>query len=134
MYRGLFIIVLLAAEVSAREIAPFSTDGCSVFPNGTVEQRELWLDCCTAHDYAYWKGGTYGERKRADKDLALCVAATGEEEIARMMLMGVRVGGTPFLPTPFRWGYGWPYLRGYKALSAAELKVIRQSEGAPIAD
>ena len=23
-------------------------------------------------------------------------------------------------PTRFRWGYGWPYFRGYKTLTAAE--------------
>jgi hypothetical protein len=40
------------------------------------------------------------------------------------MLNGVRVGGTPYLPTSFRWGYGWPYLRGYKVLTAQEKKQV----------
>jgi hypothetical protein len=42
------------------------------------------------------------------------------------MSVGVFVGGTPFLPTPFRWGYGWPYPRGYGALSSEEeAQVVR---------
>ncbi|WP_444940601.1 FAD-binding oxidoreductase [Microbulbifer sp. ZKSA004] len=129
MCRWLLFISLLSLEAFAQEIEPFTTDGCSAFPDGTFDQQELWLDCCIAHDYAYWKGGTYEEREQADKDLEGCVAGTGEEEVALMMLLGVRVGGTPFLPTPFRWGYGWPYLRGYKALSPVELQAIKQSEG-----
>ena len=36
------------------------------------------------------------------------------------MLGGVRVGGSPYWPTQFRWGYGWPYPRGYQALSPDE--------------
>jgi len=52
-----------------------------------------------------------------------------EPEIAELMLAGVRVGGTPYLPTRFRWGYGWPYFfRGYKALAEDELKQIEALE------
>lgn len=29
------------------------------------------------------------------------------------MLSGVRVGGSPYWPTKFRWGYGWSYPHGY---------------------
>jgi hypothetical protein len=41
------------------------------------------------------------------------------------MLAGVRVGGTPFLPTTFRWGYGWPYPKLYGELSENELEQVR---------
>jgi hypothetical protein len=40
------------------------------------------------------------------------------------MYRGVRAGGTPYLPTPYRWGYGWRYLRGYKALTEAEKLLV----------
>ena len=50
----------------------------------------------------------------------------GEEEVALLMLAGVRVGGTPYLPTKFRWGYGWPWPRSYKALDAEELEQVRR--------
>jgi len=36
------------------------------------------------------------------------------------MYGGVRIGGSPYWPTKFRWGYGWPYLRGYKPLTFEE--------------
>jgi len=53
-------VVLLGAILSScggHGIKPFTSDGCSAFPDGTLKQRELWLSCCTAHDIAYWKRG-----------------------------------------------------------------------------
>jgi hypothetical protein len=38
----------------------------------------------------------------------------------------VRIGGSPYLNTPFRWGYGWPFGRGYKALTAAEMEQVKR--------
>ena len=117
-------LLLLPLSASAADIRPFESDGCSAFPNGTPGQNALWLDCCVAHDRAYWKGGTREERVAADQALEACVAGVGEPNIARLMLAGVRVGGTPWLPTRFRWGYGWPWPRGYQALTAAELRQV----------
>lgn len=113
----------------AGELEPFSSDGCSAFPDGTFKQRTLWLKCCINHDKAYWKGGSAVERETADNKLKQCVAAVGEQEIAKLMLAGVRVGGSPYFPTQFRWGYGWPYflkykIRGYKILTEAEIKEV----------
>ena len=108
-----------AAEGTAK-LAPFRSDGCSAFPDGTIKQQQLWLRCCVEHDLAYWQGGTYDQRLHADRDLAQCVAATGEAKVAKLMLAGVRVGGSPLWPTAFRWGYGWPYFRWYGELSADE--------------
>ena len=113
----------------AQELQPFASDGCSAFPDGTPETKTLWLSCCTSHDSAYWQGGSYAERLQADQDLRSCVAQTGQPEIARLMLAGVRVGGTPYLPTSFRWGYGWPYPRGYKTLTEAEREMVKNAEG-----
>ena len=110
----------ISIGVYAEDIKPFTTDGCSAFPDGTFEQKELWLACCTAHDYAYWQGGTYDERLAADEQLQVCVADVGEPKIAKLMLAGVRVGGSPYFPTSFRWGYGWSYPRLYKALTGEE--------------
>lgn len=122
-----FLILLLfvfSAMVNAEEIKPFTSDGCSSFPDGTFQHKNLWLACCTAHDYAYWQGGTYNERLVADKQLRQCVAKVGEPQIAALMLAGVRVGGSPYFPTSFRWGYGWSYPRWYKALTEEELRQI----------
>lgn len=120
-----FILLFTAFLVQAEEtLKPFTTDGCSAFPDGTLWQNDLWLSCCTTHDLSYWKGGTYQQRLEADSALKQCVEKVGEPSIAALMLAGVRVGGTPYLPTKFRWGYGWPYLRGYKAISTEEKKQI----------
>lgn len=122
---ALVFLVLTPLAIAEDNIMPFTSDGCSAFPNGTFEQQELWLSCCAAHDLAYWQGGTYQQRVEADQELRSCVEGLGEPAIAALMLAGVRVGGTPYLPTEFRWGYGWPYLRGYKALTPGEEKKIK---------
>ena len=119
------ILLLFSFTINAEKIKPFTSDGCSAFPDGTFTQQELWLSCCTAHDYTYWQGGTYDERVTADKELQQCVAKVGQPEIAALMLAGVRVGGTPLLPTTFRWGYGWSYPRWYQALTLEEKKQIK---------
>ncbi|WP_439133273.1 FAD-binding oxidoreductase [Pseudomaricurvus sp.] len=126
----LLTALLLAEPTHGQEISPeppqnlslhpFTSDGCSIFPNGTLEDQKLWLTCCQKHDYDYWKGGTETERLASDEALRQCVVALGEPRIAQLMLTGVRLGGSPYLPTNFRWGYGWPYLRGYKALTSDE--------------
>lgn len=56
-----------------------------------------------------------------------CVSVEGEPEIAKLMLAGVRVGGIPYLPTAFRWGYGWAYPRGYKILTEDEKAEIEET-------
>jgi hypothetical protein len=128
MIKIIALLMILPASALASQIRPFTSEGCSAFPNGTFQQNELWLRCCVAHDYAYWKGGTYQERLTADEALQACVASVGEPEIARLMLSGVRVGGTPYLPTRFRWGYGWPYPRNYGVLRDDEIEQIKALE------
>jgi hypothetical protein len=49
-----------------------------------------------------------------------------EPAVAILMLAGVRVGGTPYLPTDFRWGYGWNYPRFYGPLTEGELASIKK--------
>ncbi|KPH93545.1 hypothetical protein AMS58_16775 [Pseudoalteromonas porphyrae] len=120
----LFFIISYSAH--SEEIKPFTSDGCSAFPDGTFEQKELWLNCCTEHDYAYWQGGTYEQRLTADQQLQHCVAQVGEPAIAQLMLAGVRVGGSPYLPTSFRWGYGWSYPRWYQPLTDDEKQQIKR--------
>ena len=121
MRKIIIILLLIDPALSfAEEISLFTTDGCSAFPDGTVHQQTLWLDCCIKHDLAYWAGGSYDERRQADQTLNSCVTKAGEPEIARLMLAGVRVGGSPYFPTSYRWGYGWSYPRGYQLLNEQE--------------
>ena len=122
----ILLTLAMSPYVLADDLKPFTSDGCSSFPNGTFQQQELWLACCQKHDFDYWKGGTYKERLNSDKALSRCVSKVGEPEIALLMLAGVRVGGTPFLPTKFRWGYGWPYPRFYGELSPSEVEQVKK--------
>ena len=116
----LFFSTILQAD----QLKPFKSDGCSAFPDGSLQQKQLWLSCCTLHDFAYWKGGTYDERLSADQALKKCVEKIGKPKVAALMLAGVRVGGTPYLPTTFRWGYGWTYPRLYDPLSEEEVQQV----------
>ena len=109
-----------------QELKAFQSDGCSVFPDGTLFEQELWLKCCQAHDYAYWKGGTFEEKESADKKLEECVSEVGEPQVAALMLLGVTVGGSPLFPTDYRWGYGWPYPKNYGELTETELQQIKE--------
>ena len=126
--RNLILAWLIAAPAAA-ELVPFESDGCSAFPNGSLEVKKAWLSCCVVHDYDYWKGGSYEERLASDRRLEQCVSEVGEPELAILMLVGVRVGGTPFLPTTFRWGYGWSNPRFYTPLTKEEKEtVLAQNE------
>ena len=129
---GLLVLLycfLAIQQAVADDIAPFTSDGCSWFPDGLPEQKTLWQDCCIAHDYAYWKGGSRDERREVDKQLKSCVSSLGQPAVGWLMEFGVRIGGTPVLPTSFRWGYGWPYPRDYRTLTEEELEQVnRQSE------
>ncbi len=107
---SIFIVVLLLSVQLPSQAPPVDTrrdpppdwvsDGCSLFPDGD------YRDCCVAHDRDYYRGGTKAERKASDKRLRACVRAKGHKYLSRWMYWGVRIGGVPWLPTPFRWGFG----------------------------
>jgi hypothetical protein len=115
------------AQADAADLAHFTSDGCSLFPDGTIADRAKWCDCCLLHDIAYWRGGTEEERKRADEALRDCVLGhTGDKALSETMYLGVRAGGNPVFPAWYRWGYGWPYGRGYKPLNDEEREQVRK--------
>jgi hypothetical protein len=94
------------------EIRPFNAaDGCTLFPDGE------YFGCCLVHDFAYWAGGTAGERSAADREMRACIRdiARGRTR-AVVMWTGVRIFGLAEFPTGFRWGHGWPYF--YRTNSA----------------
>ena len=119
---SLFAIV----SASAAELHDFTSDGCSLFPDGNFQDRALWCDCCLAHDISYWRGGTKAERRRADSLLRACVLErTGSKALADFMYNGVRAGGHPAFPNWYRWGYGWNYGKGYALLTEQENQQVR---------
>jgi hypothetical protein len=89
-------------------------DGCTLAPEFDFPH------CCDEHDTRYWAGGTADERKLADRDLRECILAAGHGVLSNVYYFGVRLGGTPYLPTPWRWGFGWDYPHGYASRCESE--------------
>jgi len=126
------IIIALIISVSScyahatapNTLNPFTTDGCSLFPDGSLSNDSLWLHCCRAHDFDYWQGGTQSQRVASDKRLQHCVEQVSPFGLGVMMYLGVRIGGSPMWPTSFRWGYGWNASREYSPISAIERQQI----------
>lgn len=112
----------LAACSPSDSLKPFSSDGCSLFPDVSLINEDDWCACCFEHDIAYWRGGTQAEREQADDALRSCVLAkTGDAALAKLMYEGVRLGGSPYFYNWYRWGYGWGFDRKYQALTGAEV-------------
>ncbi len=97
------------------------SDGCSggmslVYSKLTVLHEKHgaqlpWRSCCVVHDQAYYYGGTKQQKIIADQNLKLCVSESiGEENLGivlgKMMEKTVSIGGSPYFPTSYRWGYG----------------------------
>ena len=78
-------------------------DGCTLSPDFDFVQ------CCNEHDLSYWRGGSVQMRKQADEVFRQCIADQGHPFLSVLYYYGVRVGGASFLPTPWRWGFGWQY-------------------------
>jgi hypothetical protein len=96
------------AVVRTHPVRPFITDGCSAWPDGPS-----YLECCVEHDLLYWCGGTAAEREAADDRFGRCVAERSSSFLGAWMRLGVRIGGHPIFPTPYRWGYGLEYSGGH---------------------
>jgi hypothetical protein len=121
--RMLMIVLAIAASGCSAQgtLKPFTSDGCSLFPDRSLISSTDWCDCCVTHDLAYWRGGSAEERARADHALRACVhRVTGNDALADVMYAGVRAGGGPYFFTPYRWAYGWPFGRNYTPLTAEE--------------
>ena len=121
------IYLILIGCDDAPGLKPFSSDGCSLFPDADLISHQDWCECCFQHDLAYWRGGTKLERKNADLKFKDCVIAkTNDPILAKLMYDGVRFGGSPYFYNWYRWGYGWPYQRKYQALTQKELQVANR--------
>lgn len=84
---------------------PFVTDGCSMWPDRWFKGSIFAF--CVEHDLKYWVGGTDYDRLEADATLMLQVAKAEDVNVATAMFGGVRVGGSPKTPLPWKWGFGW---------------------------
>ena len=88
------VIALLLALAGCRSdpgLKPFTSDGCSLFPDRALISGDDWCDCCFEHDIAYWRGGTRAEREAADAALRDCVAEkTGDRAFAAAARISTR--------------------------------------------
>lgn len=113
---------MLSLDIAlAGQLNDFSSDGCSLFPDGTPGEQTLWCDCCFTHDIAYWQGGNRKQKEQADEALRECVLQkTASRLLANSMYYGVKLGGSPVFPSWYRWAYGWRYGRGFQSLNQYE--------------
>ncbi len=105
LFAGLLLVAFAGASSGQRSDTRklpdnYVSDKCTWFPDCD------YGDCCSEHDKAYFFGGTRKERREADRRLYECVKGKGRGFVAKMMWVGVRIGGAGFLPTRFRWGFG----------------------------
>lgn len=103
---ALFILAqAVPAQVLSDETLPSGkkSDGCTLIPDGHIKP------CCITHDREYYAGGTREERRQSDEKLYDCIKmkkGLHHKIFAPFIWLGVRIGGLPFLPTSFRWGFG----------------------------
>jgi hypothetical protein len=112
---------LLVAQGVSDEVLPSGqkSDGCTLIPDTDIKP------CCLVHDREYYFGGTRGERRESDKKFYDCVKKKKgfhHKIFAPFIWLGVRIGGLPFLPTSFRWGFGSKE-KGYAKTRVADKSV-----------
>lgn len=112
-------------------IKPFTSDGCSGgmswLWNKLFGHPPEWENECFLHDIKYWIGGSAKDRQNADLGLYIGVVNSGHPHIAFLMYIAVRIGGSAYLPLPWRWGYGHGYLkRTYAELNDFERAALHQ--------
>ncbi len=81
----------------------FKSDGCSLWLDSN------WTECCVQHDLEYWQGGAKEKRKDIDILFKQCLQDKGYIILPNAMYFTVRLLGSSWMPTPFRWGFGWNY-------------------------
>ena len=117
---GYCIAVAGCSADGPQDLQPFRTDRCSMSPDLDFG------DCCVAHDYLYWKGGTSQARAEADRQLRTCIGERSDRPAVRRVYHAfVRLGGHQIWRTPFRWGFGWPGTRPADPLGPGELAQVK---------
>lgn len=70
-----------------------------------------WENCCDLHDDLYADGGSFDDRARADRMLMMCTLENGHPHWSYLMYLAVRIGGSPYLPFPWRWNFKLPFTK-----------------------
>ncbi len=116
----LYLIAIAIIAISTSAVAshlkqppiPYSDDGCSCVPDFNFVQ------CCRDHDRAYYHGGSAEQRARADERFRQCIREKGHGVLDDVYYIGVRINAVPWLPTPFRWGFGYSFRKGHRGYTA----------------
>ncbi|MEE8389067.1 MAG: hypothetical protein V3R65_10865 [Acidiferrobacterales bacterium] len=51
---------------------------------------------------------------RADESFRQCIRDKGHWFLDDAYYIGVRINAVPWLPTAFRWGFGYPFKKGHR--------------------
>jgi hypothetical protein len=111
----------------------FQTDGCTAYREGPSSYPNQWRHCCIYHDFHYWAGGSKDDRREVDRALLKCVSEAGSVLEAKLIFLGVKVGGSsPIKITGKQWGNAWGNQVRRSALTVGEVKDLEESlqEGA----
>jgi len=109
------IVSLDEIMINDWQISPFSSDGCSCWPDSFLKRKGFSLEqvsiypACFWHDVRYWLGklGDDLAKLYADTELMKDVAAAHSIGLGKLMFEGVQAGGIEGLKLPFSWGFGW---------------------------
>ena len=111
---GLAFVIIAAAAAAAQSVetpqldkpdVTFSSNGCSGF------REARFFTCCFVHDFAFWGGGTWTDRRSADKALRRCIkdiAGADEFLTADIAYLLTRLGVVPgYVGVNDGWARAW---------------------------
>lgn len=76
---------------------------------------DQWGHCCSALDLEYWRGGTFIAQREANDAFRSCLGDVYPESYVPIIAYyGLYVVNSPFIPTSWRWGYGWDFGHGFR--------------------
>jgi hypothetical protein len=81
-------------DIEKRLLRPFFSDGCSESPDG-MPPDDTWQHCCVEHDAKYYLGGTEGDKRAPDEELAACITNTGHPTAGAIYKAAVQRFGGP---------------------------------------
>jgi hypothetical protein len=112
-------------DTDRSEMSSFTSNGCSGF------REARFYSCCFVHDFAFWAGGTWGDRGRADRALRGCLLDVSHDWIVTGIgYMLVRLATIPGYFVADGWGRAWRDLdRGrFAPLTAQQQRQVQNEK------
>lgn len=110
-------------EIAEGNLRPFTTDGPSDFGLhkaitwmsnlgfDTKEFSKVVKSLALVHDNQHWLGDGSGVTRAMSNAQFRDGMAKQFPSLSKIYWLGVALGSSGKLPTPWRWGYGWKYLK-----------------------